>query len=78
MIEEGILSGDLAVVRQQRTATNGSLVVARVNGSQVTLRRFYRERSHIRLQPANAAMEPMRVTDCQILGVVVSLIRTRL
>ena len=75
MIGDGILDGDYVVVQPQSTAENGDTVVALVGGAGVTLKRFYRERGRIRLQPANPYLEPMIVTDVAIQGKVVAVIR---
>jgi repressor LexA len=75
MIGDGILDGDHVVVQPQSTAENGETVVALVGGSGVTLKRFYRERGRIRLQPANPYLEPMIVSDVAIQGKVVAVIR---
>ncbi len=75
MIGDGILDGDYVVVQPQSTAENGETVVALVGGTGVTLKRFYRERGRIRLQPANPLLEPMIVTDVAIQGKVVAVIR---
>ena len=74
MIEAGILSGDYVVVLQQPTAENGEIVVALL-GEEATVKRFFKEQGHVRLQPANAAMKPIITRDVQILGSVVSVIR---
>jgi repressor LexA len=75
MIEAGILEGDLVVVHEQETAEDGDIVVALV-GDEATVKRFYREADHIRLQPENAAMEPIRTRDVKVLGKVVGLLRS--
>jgi repressor LexA len=74
MIEAGILPGDYVVVMQQPTVENGDIVVALL-GEEATVKRFYREQDQVRLQPANAAMEPIIARDVKILGRVVSVIR---
>jgi repressor LexA len=74
MIDDGILDGDLLVVRRQQTATNGDIVVARVD-DEATVKRFYREGDRIRLQPANQAMEPVLVRDIVIEGKAVAVLR---
>ncbi|MEW6723596.1 MAG: transcriptional repressor LexA [Bacillota bacterium] len=74
MIEAGILDGDLVIVRPQSTASNGDIVVALL-GEEATVKRFYRERDHIRLQPENSRLDPIVVTEVQILGRVVGLFR---
>ena len=75
MIEAGILQGDFVVVRRQDTASDGEIVVALVE-DEATVKRFFREADHIRLQPENSALEPIRVTDVQVLGRVVGLFRS--
>lgn len=74
MINAGILDGDLIFVNSCPTASNGEIVVALVEDS-ATVKRFYREEGHIRLQPENDAMEPILVPDCQILGKVFGVYR---
>ncbi|MBK1646217.1 repressor LexA [Thiocapsa imhoffii] len=78
MIDDAIEDGDLVVVEQRPTAENGETVVARLDGYQVTLKRFYHDEDGVRLQPANTTMEPMLLTDgeVEILGVVSGVIRT--
>ncbi len=71
----GILDGDLVVVRQQETATDGDIVVALV-GEEATVKRFFRESDHIRLQPENESMDPIRSRDVRVLGKVVGLMRS--
>lgn len=75
MIGDGINDGDYVVVQPQSTAENGDTVVALLGGSGVTLKRFYREKTHIRLQPANPFLEPLIVSDVVIQGKVVAVIR---
>ncbi len=75
MINAGILDGDCIVVRQQVEANNGEIVVAMIDDS-ATVKRFYRENGHFRLQPENPAMDPIIADDVTILGKVVSLFRT--
>lgn len=74
MVDAGIMDGDFVVVRQQKTAENGEIVVALLD-DEATVKRFFRERDHIRLQPENAAMEPIQVRDVTILGKVVAVFR---
>jgi repressor LexA len=78
MVNAAIVDGDLALVRPQATAEKGEIVVAMING-EATLKRFYRERGHIRLQPENPAMEPIIVRkkdgDVTIVGKVVGVYR---
>ncbi len=75
MINAGILDGDFIVVRKQEQANNGEIVVALLDDS-ATVKRFYRERGHIRLQPENDTMEPILADEVTILGRVISLYRT--
>ncbi len=78
MIDEQIADGDMVVVNGRESADNGEMVIALVNGSEATVKRFYREPGGwIRLQPANAAMRPLRFQESDVLiqGVVVGVIR---
>lgn len=75
MIDDGILSGDYVVVKEQRNAYNGDIVVAVLKNGFATLKRFYKEATRIRLQPANSSMSPIYVTDVEIRGKVVAVIR---
>jgi repressor LexA len=75
MIDDGILNGDYVVVKEQRSAYNGDIVVAVLKNGFATLKRFYKEASRIRLQPANSTMSPIYVTDVEIRGKVVAVIR---
>ncbi len=74
MVNVGIFDGDVILVKQQNTARNGEIVAALVDDS-ATVKTFYKEADHIRLQPENDAMEPIIVADCQILGVVFGVFR---
>lgn len=74
MINAGIMNGDLIFVNECRSAENGDIVVALVDDS-ATVKRFYKEKDHIRLQPENDAMEPIIVHDCTILGKVFGVFR---
>lgn len=78
MIDDHIADGDIVVVEAREAANNGETVVALVEGSSATLKRYYREGPVIRLQPANETMAPMRFdeTDVRVQGVVVGLLRT--
>lgn len=76
MIDAGIHSGDYVIVRQQQTATNGDIVVAMTEEDEATVKTFYKERDHIRLQPENSSMEPLRLNNVSILGKVIGLIRS--
>ena len=77
MIDEQIRDGDWVVVEDRKTASNGEMVVALLGGSDVTLKTFYRDNGRIRLQPANATMQPIFAdpNDVQIQGVVVGVMR---
>jgi repressor LexA len=75
MKNAGILDGDLVVVRQQETARDGEIVVALVE-DEATVKRFFREGDHIRLQPENETMQPILVRDVSVLGRVVGLMRS--
>jgi len=77
MIEAGIFDGDYILVQQQNTANNGDIVAAMIDGmeSEATVKSFYRENGHIRLQPQNSSMAPIIVPDCTILGVVKGVFR---
>ncbi|MBV8723838.1 MAG: transcriptional repressor LexA [Candidatus Eremiobacteraeota bacterium] len=74
MIGAAILDGDLIMVRPQRTANNGEIVVAMLDG-EATVKRFYREPGRIRLQPENEAMAPIYASDVEIVGRVEALVR---
>ena len=75
MKEAGILEGDMVVVHPQNTARDGDVVVALL-GEEATVKRFYRESDHVRLQPENATMEPIRSKEVRVLGRVVGLLRS--
>jgi repressor LexA len=74
MKDAGILAGDHVVVRRQETADSGEIVVALV-GEEATVKRFFAETDHVRLQPENDSMEPIRTRDAQIIGRVVGVCR---
>ena len=74
MIEAGILDGDYILVRRQNTANNGEIVVALIE-DEATVKTFYKEKDHIRLQPENSTMDPIIVPDCKILGKVSGVFR---
>jgi repressor LexA len=74
MRDAGILEGDFVVVHRQDTAANGDIVVALL-GEEATVKRFFKEKDHVRLQPANAAMEPILSNDVRVLGRVVGVFR---
>ncbi len=77
MIEAGIFDGDYILVQQQSEAKNGDMVVAMVDGfeSEATVKTFYKEKNHIRLQPENQSMSPIIVSDVKILGLVKGVFR---
>ena len=77
MIDEQIRDGDLVIVEDRKTAENGEMVIALVNGAEVTLKKFYRENGRIRLQPANSAVQPLLMDpeSVQVQGVVVGVMR---
>lgn len=74
MIEAGILDGDYILVKKQNTANNGEIVVALIE-DEATVKTFYKENGHIRLQPENSTMEPIIVPNCEILGKVAGVFR---
>ena len=74
MIEAGILDGDYILVKKQNVARNGEIVVAMIE-DEATVKTFFKEDGHIRLQPENSTMDPIIVPDCQILGKVVGVFR---
>ncbi len=74
MKDAGILEGDHVIVRRQDSASDGEIVVALV-GDEATVKRFFREADHVRLQPENEALEPIRTRDVQVLGRVVGVCR---
>ena len=74
MIEAGILNGDYILVRKQNTAINGDIVVALIE-DEATVKTFYKEKDHIRLQPENSTMDPIIVPNCEILGKVIGVFR---
>ncbi|AJY77075.1 transcriptional repressor LexA [Paenibacillus beijingensis] len=75
MIEAGIHNGDYVIVRQQATANNGDIVVAMTEDDEATVKTFYKEKDHVRLQPQNPTMEPIILKNVTILGKVVGLFR---
>ncbi|MBV7276751.1 transcriptional repressor LexA [Clostridium thailandense] len=74
MIEAGILDGDLSIIEKINSAENGDIVVALIE-NEATLKRFFKEKDHIRLQPENKTMSPIIVPDCQIIGKLVGIYR---
>ncbi len=75
MIEDQIADGDYVIVRRQRTAQKGQIVVAITDEGEATLKRWFPEKNRIRLEPANSAMKPIYVQDARVLGVVVGVVR---
>ncbi|MBA2870970.1 repressor LexA [Anoxybacillus calidus] len=75
MIEAGILDGDYVIVRQQQTANNGDIVVAMTDENEATVKRFFKEKDYIRLQPENSNMEPIILRNVTILGKVIGVYR---
>ena len=74
MIEAGIMDGDYILVKKQNTAENGQIVVALIE-DEATVKTFYKEKDHIRLQPENSTMDPIIVPNCEILGKVAGVFR---
>jgi repressor LexA len=75
MIEDQIADGDYVVVRRQKVARKGQIVVAVTDEGEATLKRWFPEKNRIRLEPANSAMKPIFVRDARVLGVVVGVVR---
>jgi len=75
MIEDAIADGDYVVVKKQRTARKGQIVVVLTGEGEATLKRWYPEANRIRLEPANANMKPIYVKDANVLGAVVGVVR---
>jgi len=75
MIEAQIADGDYVVVRKQRTARDGQIVVVQTDEGDATLKRFYLEKNRIRLEPANSTMSPIYVKNAKILGIVTGVVR---
>lgn len=75
MIEDQIADGDYVIVRGQETCRNGEIVVALVDGDEATLKRFYKEKDRVRLEPANSKMKPIISKNVDVLGVVVGVVR---
>ncbi|MFC0470803.1 transcriptional repressor LexA [Halalkalibacter kiskunsagensis] len=76
MIEAGIFDGDMVIVRQQQTANNGDIIVAMTEDDEATVKRFFREKDYIRLQPENSTMAPILLKECSVLGKVIGVFRT--
>ena len=75
MINVGIYDGDIIIVQKQKVARNGDIVVALTEENEVTLKTFYKEKDHIRLQPENDSLSPIIVQNCTILGKAIGLYR---
>ena len=78
MVNAGINDGDYLIVQEDQTAANGDIVVAMIQGAfetEATVKRFYKEKYHIRLQPENDFMDPIIVDDCTIVGKVKGVFR---
>ncbi len=75
MRDEGILDGDYVIVERRDTARNGDRVVALLPNGETTLKTYFKEADHIRLQPANPEFEPIKVKDCKIQGIVIGVMR---
>ncbi len=75
MINKGIYDNDYVIVKRQKTANNGDIIVAMTDENEVTLKTFYKEKDHIRLQPENDTMEPLIFDNITILGIAIGLYR---
>ena len=75
MIDAGILNGDYVIVRQQPVASNGEIIVAMTDEGEATVKRFYKEKNYIRLQPENPTLEPILLPNVTILGKVIGVFR---
>ena len=75
MINVGIYDGDYVIVQKQSTAKNGDIVVAMTMENEATIKTFYKEKDHIRLQPENDTMDPIILDNCVILGKAIGLYR---
>lgn len=75
MIEAGILNGDYVIVKQQQSANNGEIVVAMTDEEEATVKRFFKEQNHVRLQPENSSMAPIILNSVSILGKVIGVYR---
>ncbi len=75
MKDEGILDGDYVIVERRETARNGDRVVALLPNGETTLKTYFRESDHIRLQPANPDFQPIKVKDCKVQGIVMGVLR---
>lgn len=75
MIDAGILDGDYVLVRSQNTARNGEIVVALIDEEEATVKRFFKEKDCIRLQPENTTLEPIYSRNVQVMGIVIGVFR---
>ena len=75
MIDEQIRNGDYVIIEKRGEARNGETVVALIEGGDATLKKFYKEKGRIRLQPANPDMKPIYVKDCEVQGIVIGVLR---
>jgi len=75
MIEDGILDGDYVVIEEQETAENGQIVVALLENEVATLKKYFKEKDRIRLEPANSQMSPIYAKNVRVQGKVVGVIR---
>ena len=75
MIDAGILDGDIVIVQRVNYAENGDIVVAFIDHEEATVKRFFKEKGHYRLQPENPTMEPIIVDEVEVLGKVIGLKR---
>lgn len=75
MINAGIYDGDIVILKRKKVANNGDIVVALNDQGEVTLKRFYKEKNYIRLQPENDLMNPIILNNCTILGIAIGLYR---
>lgn len=75
MVNAGILDGDYVIVRQQATANNGDIVVAMTEEDEATVKRFYKEKDHFRLQPENDSLDPIILPEVSVLGKVIGVYR---
>ena len=76
MINVGIFDGDIVIVQREKDANNGEIVVAMTEDNEVTLKRFYKEKDHVRLQPENDTMSPIILNNCSVLGRAIGLYRS--
>lgn len=76
MIDDQIADGDFVIIKRQSTCRNGEIVVAIIEDQKATLKRFYKEKKRIKLQPANSSMKSIYSSDVEILGVVVGVVRS--